>query len=63
MGEGLTLDEAALAALEAYAWPGNVRELQNVIERACALADGSDGQAARPARLRPRSPLAAAAAG
>ena len=26
--------------LEAYRWPGNVRELQNVIERACALADG-----------------------
>jgi DNA-binding NtrC family response regulator len=40
-GRGLTLDEAVLAALEAYAWPGNVRELQNVIERACALADGS----------------------
>jgi len=35
-----SLDEAALQALEAYAWPGNVRELQNVIERACALADG-----------------------
>jgi DNA-binding NtrC family response regulator len=34
------IDEAAMAALEAYAWPGNVRELQNVIERACALADG-----------------------
>jgi len=33
-------DAAALQALEAYAWPGNVRELQNVIERACALADG-----------------------
>jgi DNA-binding NtrC family response regulator len=33
-------DDAALEALEAYAWPGNVRELQNVIERACALADG-----------------------
>jgi DNA-binding NtrC family response regulator len=30
----------ALRILEAYAWPGNVRELQNVIERACALADG-----------------------
>ncbi len=30
----------ALQLLEAYAWPGNVRELQNVIERACALADG-----------------------
>ena len=39
-GRGLTLDEAALAALEAHAWPGNVRELQNVIERACALAEG-----------------------
>src|SRR5439155_9162280 len=33
-------DDAALETLEAYAWPGNVRELQNVIERACALADG-----------------------
>jgi len=30
----------AIAALESYLWPGNVRELQNVIERACALADG-----------------------
>jgi len=34
------IDAAAMAALEAYAWPGNVRELQNIIERACALADG-----------------------
>jgi two-component system response regulator HydG len=33
-------DDAALAALESYAWPGNVRELQNVVERACALAEG-----------------------
>ena len=31
---------AAMAAMEAHAWPGNVRELQNIIERACALADG-----------------------
>ncbi len=30
----------ALALLEAHSWPGNVRELQNLIERACALADG-----------------------
>jgi DNA-binding NtrC family response regulator len=33
-------DDETLAALEAYRWPGNVRELQNVVERACALADG-----------------------
>jgi two-component system, NtrC family, response regulator HydG len=29
-----------LRTLEAYSWPGNVRELRNVIERACALAEG-----------------------
>jgi DNA-binding NtrC family response regulator len=34
------IEDDALTALEAYRWPGNVRELQNVIERACALADG-----------------------
>jgi DNA-binding NtrC family response regulator len=34
------IEPAALACLEAHAWPGNVRELQNVVERACALADG-----------------------
>ncbi len=33
-------EREALAVLEAHSWPGNVRELQNVIERACALADG-----------------------
>jgi len=31
----------ALTALELHDWPGNVRELQNVIERACLLADDS----------------------
>ena len=35
----LGYDETAMAALEAYRWPGNVRELQNVVERACALAE------------------------
>ncbi|HWA58481.1 MAG TPA: helix-turn-helix domain-containing protein, partial [Gemmatimonadales bacterium] len=30
----------SLEQLQAYTWPGNVRELQNVIERACVLADG-----------------------
>jgi transcriptional regulator with PAS, ATPase and Fis domain len=34
------IETAALAALGTYSWPGNVRELQNVIERACALAEG-----------------------
>ena len=33
-------EDTAMAALDAYAWPGNVRELQNVVERACALAEG-----------------------
>ena len=34
------MEDTAMEALERYAWPGNVRELQNVMERACALADG-----------------------
>jgi DNA-binding NtrC family response regulator len=41
-GQGRTFacDDDAMTALEAYGWPGNVRELQNVVERACALAEG-----------------------
>jgi DNA-binding NtrC family response regulator len=39
-GRVLGYDDAAMVLLEAYAWPGNVRELQNVVERACALAEG-----------------------
>jgi len=35
------IEDAAMTMLEAYRWPGNVRELQNVIERACALAEGT----------------------
>ena len=39
VGRVTAYDEEAMEALERYAWPGNVRELQNVVERACALAD------------------------
>ena len=31
----------AMQVLLNYHWPGNVRELQNIIERACALANGA----------------------
>jgi formate hydrogenlyase transcriptional activator len=30
----------SMERMEHYAWPGNVRELQNVLERACVLAEG-----------------------
>jgi DNA-binding NtrC family response regulator len=36
----LELEDAALAAMEAYPWPGNVRELEHAIERAVILCDG-----------------------
>jgi two-component system, NtrC family, response regulator AtoC len=37
----LELEPEAIAALERYAWPGNVRELKNAMQRAAALARGS----------------------
>lgn len=40
MGRVGSLDEDALAALEAWSWPGNVRELENEIRRAMALTSG-----------------------
>ncbi len=36
----MTIDQAAMFAIEAYDWPGNVREMENVIERTVALTDG-----------------------
>ena len=36
------LTPQALAALRQHAFPGNVRELENLLERACALCEGSD---------------------
>jgi two-component system, NtrC family, response regulator HydG len=48
----------AMIALETYSWPGNVRELQNVIERACALAESEMITLAElPAHLRTPAPL------
>lgn len=38
----LNVTSEALAVLTAYAWPGNARELENIIERAVALAEGSN---------------------
>lgn len=38
----LTLPDATRNLLLGYAWPGNVRELRNVVERAVALAVGSE---------------------
>jgi transcriptional regulator with GAF, ATPase, and Fis domain len=39
-GRAVAYDDEAMKALESYHWPGNVRELQNIVERACALAEG-----------------------
>jgi DNA-binding NtrC family response regulator len=36
------ITSAAMDILLRYTWPGNVRELENAIERAVALADGTD---------------------
>ena len=36
------LSGAALVALQQHAFPGNVRELENLLERACALCEGSE---------------------
>lgn len=40
-GSHLSLSAETLELLRLHHWPGNVRELRNVLERACALADGS----------------------
>lgn len=39
-GRHMRLDKGAEDLILAYAWPGNVRQLENVINRACILAEG-----------------------
>ena len=56
----------ALECLLDYAWPGNIRELEHAIERACAVATGSQidvedlpGRGARRRRVAQNLPVAA----
>ena len=35
-----TVDDAAMARLEAHSWPGNIRELENVLERTILFSSG-----------------------
>ena len=42
----MSLAPEAAELLQGYAWPGNVRELENAIERAAALSDRDELQAA-----------------
>jgi two-component system response regulator PilR (NtrC family) len=37
-----TLSPGSLSALQQHNFPGNVRELENLLERACALAEGDE---------------------
>jgi transcriptional regulator with PAS, ATPase and Fis domain len=37
--QGVVVQPAAIARLQAHNWPGNIRELRNVLERACLFAD------------------------
>uniref|UniRef100_UPI003750B0D0 sigma 54-interacting transcriptional regulator n=1 Tax=Undibacterium sp. TaxID=1914977 RepID=UPI003750B0D0 len=57
----ISLNQAALAALQTYDFPGNVRELENILERAAAFAN--DGcidviDLGLRASTKPRSPMA-----
>ena len=39
VGEGRSVEPAAVRALQKYSWPGNVRELENSVQRAKLLCD------------------------
>jgi two-component system response regulator HydG len=42
IGRNYTLSDDTLHSMINYQWPGNIRELENTIERACAMADGTN---------------------
>jgi DNA-binding NtrC family response regulator len=58
----LTLSDAARRLLESSGWPGNVRELRNTIERAAALSETDEIEAAQFTQLSERDSTTAAAA-
>jgi DNA-binding NtrC family response regulator len=58
----LTLSEAARRLLESFDWPGNVRELRNTIERAAALSETDEIEAAQFSTLIGKEAAAAPAA-
>lgn len=58
-----SINNEALALLQAYHWPGNVRELENVLERAAIMASGGEiGIRHLPADLASRTETVAAVA-
>jgi DNA-binding NtrC family response regulator len=62
-GRVTSFEADTLETLEASGWPGNVRELQNVVERACALADGPSVKRRDLPEYLLRAPAAAVPAG
>lgn len=40
-GSDGSLSDGAIRRLVSHPWPGNIRELKNVVERACAIAEGA----------------------
>jgi DNA-binding NtrC family response regulator len=38
----MRFSEEALGQMLNYSWPGNVRELENMVERLCVMAEGSE---------------------
>lgn len=58
----VTVDEDAIASLNAHSWPGNVRELRNVLERALILRGHEDRISSDDLELRPGPQSAAVSA-